>query len=73
MDDYSRKNYVFVLKSKDQTFAKLKKWKLLVEDMIGRKIKILMIDSGMKFYSHEFNEFCKNQGIDRHRTIRMNP
>ncbi|XP_027171701.1 uncharacterized protein LOC113771304 [Coffea eugenioides] len=39
----------------------------------GKQIKRLRTDNDMKFYEREFDEFCKNEGIVRHHTIRMTP
>ena len=36
-------------------------------------MKKLETDNGLEFWSGEFNEFCKNHGIARHKTIPRNP
>ena len=41
IDDYSRKIWVYIMKSKDATFEKFKEWKTLVEVQIGRRVKKL--------------------------------
>jgi hypothetical protein len=41
IDDYSRKTWVYFLKSKDEVFGKFKEFKALIENLFERKIKIL--------------------------------
>ena len=49
VDDFTRKVWVFLLKSKDQTLEKFKTWKTMVESQIERKIKTLRTDNGLEF------------------------
>ncbi|KAD7478385.1 hypothetical protein E3N88_01521 [Mikania micrantha] len=69
VDDYSRKVWVFVLKTKDETFGKFKDWKVLVEHQTRRKVKKLRTDNGLEFCNSEFNHYCKKYGIARHLTV----
>ena len=46
-----------------------KKFKALVENQTGRKIKKLRIDNGLEFCESNFNEFCATQGIAGHKTL----
>jgi hypothetical protein len=46
MDDYSCKTWVYFLKSKDEVLEKFKEFKVLVENLSERKIKILRSDNG---------------------------
>ena len=55
IDDFSRKVWVYILKSKDKSFAKFKEWKALIETYTGRKIKRLITDNGLEFCSEEFD------------------
>lgn len=73
IDDYSRKVWLIILKTKDEAFCKFKEWSIEVENTTGRKIKHLRTDNGLEFLSGEFNEFCKTKGIVRHRTIPGTP
>ena len=57
IDDYSRKTWVYFLKSKDEVFGKFKKFKALVENLSERKIKILRSDNGEEYTSNEFANF----------------
>jgi transposase InsO family protein len=40
---------------------------------LGTKLKDLSTDNSLKFLKEHFYEFCKNQGIKRHRTIPNTP
>jgi GAG-pre-integrase domain/Integrase core domain len=73
IDDFSRKIWVFFLKVKSKVFAIFKQWKTLIENQTGKKIKRLRTDNGLEFCNEEFNKFCKNEGIVRHRTIVCTP
>ena len=46
-----------------------KKFKALVENQTGRKIKKLMTHKGLEFVESEFDEFCTVNGIARHKTL----
>ena len=69
VDDFSRKVWVYFLRQKNETFSMFKKFKALVENQTGRKIKKLKTDNGLKFCEMEFNEFCAVNGIVRHKTL----
>jgi 5'-3' exoribonuclease 2 len=73
IDDYSRMTWIFVMKHKSDAFGKFKEWKTLVENQTGKKVKRLRTDNGLEFCSSEFDEFCKDQGIARHHTVRHTP
>lgn len=73
IDDYSKKVWIYVLRSKDEVFNHFKQWKTMIEKQTGKHIKRLRTDNGLEFCSGEFNEFCKKEGIVRHRTVRYTP
>ncbi|KAH9762156.1 hypothetical protein KPL70_000706 [Citrus sinensis] len=73
IDDYSRRVWVYVLKHKDQVFGKFREWKSLVENQTGLKVKKLRTDNGLEFCNQEFNSYCADHGIARHRTVRLTP
>ncbi|KAH9650014.1 hypothetical protein KPL70_026198 [Citrus sinensis] len=73
IDDFSRRVWVYVLRTKDQVFGKFKDWKALVENQIGKKVKKLRIDNGLEYCNKMFDDFCASEGIGRHRTVRMTP
>ena len=69
-DDYSRKSWVYFLKTKDQVFEKFKEWKILIERQTNRKLKYLRTDNGLEFSNEEFNKHYSENVITRHRTVR---
>ncbi|KAK0586137.1 hypothetical protein LWI29_001641 [Acer saccharum] len=73
IDDYSRKLWLYLLKSKDQAFESFKAWKRLVENQTSKKLKILRTDNGLEFCNENFNKFCEEHGITRHKTVRHTP
>ncbi|TXG72686.1 hypothetical protein EZV62_001265 [Acer yangbiense] len=60
IDDHSRKVWIYLLKSKDQTFENFKVWKRQVENQTSKTIKVLRTDNGLEFCNEEFNSFCNN-------------
>jgi len=62
-DDWSRKVWVYFLKTKDEAFASFTEWKKMVETQSERKLKHLRTDNGLEFCNHKFNEVCKKEGI----------
>lgn len=60
----------FVLKNKDETFQKFKTWRALMENQLGRKIKVLKSDNGLEFCKFKFDklhgdfQICKSYHFD---------
>ncbi|KAJ4726144.1 Retrovirus-related Pol polyprotein from transposon TNT 1-94 [Melia azedarach] len=73
IDDFSRMTWVFIMKHKSEAFKNFRQWKALVGNQTGKKIKRLRTDNGLEFCWSEFDEFCKNEGIARHHTVRDTP
>jgi hypothetical protein len=73
IDDHFGKNWIFFLKNKDGVLAKFQEFKAHIENLTGRKIKILRSDNGGEYTSKEFNSFCIEAGIKREFTIPYNP
>ena len=73
IDDYSRRAFVYFLKSKLEVFSGFKEFKNLVENQTGRKIKCLRIDNGNEFCSDDFERYCKDHGIKRNKTTPYTP
>ena len=65
-DDYSIKLWVFIQKTKNETFENFKSCKTLAENQIGRKDKRLKSDNGLEFCNEAFNSFYAASGIARH-------
>ena len=66
--DHSRWMWVNVLRTKDQALMAFTKFKVLVENMRGCRIKILHSDCGGEFLSTDFTMLCEDAGIERHYT-----
>ncbi|MDF3686129.1 integrase catalytic domain-containing protein, partial [Enterobacter hormaechei] len=62
IDDYSRRTWIYFLKSKTQVFSRFKEFKAFVENQTSKKIKCVRTDNGGEFCSAEFEQFCKEQG-----------
>lgn len=73
IDDFPQKVWVYFLRYKNETFPTFKKWRIHVETQTGKNVKKLITDNGLEFCSSDFNEFCTNHGIARHKTIPRNP
>ena len=73
IDDYSRKVWVYMLKRKVDVLNVFKQFKVMVEKRIGKSIKCLRTDNGGEFTSVEFEQYCKDEGIVRHKTVVYTP
>ena len=56
------------MKNKSDAFANFKQWKVMVEKQTGRRVRKLRTDNGLEFCSEEFEKYCKEEGIARHKT-----
>ncbi|KAK4406592.1 Retrovirus-related Pol polyprotein from transposon TNT 1-94 [Sesamum angolense] len=45
-----------------------RKWKILVENQTGKKLKVLRTDNGLEFCNQSFSNLCDECGIKRHKT-----
>jgi len=61
------------LKTRDNVFSHFQEFKALVENLTGRKIKVLRIDNGGEYIEKPFKEFCAKEGIKREWTTSYNP
>lgn len=73
IDDYSKKVWIYFLKTKNEAFTAFKEWKVAVETPTERKVKCLRTDNGLEFCNREFDNYCKQAGIKRHRTCTYTP
>ena len=73
IDDFSRKCWIYILKEKSEAFKCFDHWCVEVEREKGVKLKCLRTDNGLEFLSKEFENYCKDRGIKRHRTVPLNP
>ena len=73
VDDYSRKLWIFILKTKDEVDDCFENWKTLIENQTRKKIKRFKTDNGLEFCSDFFTNYCRKAGIARHKTIVKTP
>lgn len=72
-DDFSRMSWVYFLKYKSNVFENFRKYKALVENNSGLRIKTLRTDRGGEFLSNEFVHFCDESGIHKELTAPYTP
>ena len=73
IDDYSRNYWVYFLKAKSEALDTFKKFKSLVENERGCKIKCLQTDRGGEFCSKSFQSYCDMNGVRRQHTTSYTP
>jgi transposase InsO family protein len=67
IDDYSRRIWIYFLITESDVFNGFKELKSLLENQIGKKIKLLSTDNGDDFFPTEFDKFCKENYIEIHK------
>jgi hypothetical protein len=55
--DFSRKSWIFFMKTKGQIFKWFLEFKSLMKNQKGKKIKVLRLDNGGESISNDFNDF----------------
>jgi hypothetical protein len=73
IDDYSRKTWLYLLKTKDEVFSKFQEFKVEIENLTNKKIKTFRTDNGGEYTSKEFFSFCKSSGVRRELVVPHNP
>ena len=73
VDDFSRRVWVYTMKTKDEVLDIFLTWKKMVENQTGRKIKCLRTDNGGEYRSDPFMKICADEGILRHFSVRNTP
>lgn len=63
IDDFSRTLWIFMLKTKAETFNWFQEWKMRIEIQIGKKIKLLRTDNGLEYLNEKFDCLCKTVGM----------
>ncbi|GKA51382.1 putative ribonuclease H-like domain-containing protein [Tanacetum coccineum] len=64
-DDFSRFNWVFFLRTKDETSGILKDFIRQIENQLNKKVKTIRCDNGTEFKNREMIELCGLKGIKR--------
>jgi transposase InsO family protein len=73
IDDFSRKSWIFFMKTKGQVFNRFQEFKALVENQTGKKVRVPRTDNGGEYTSKEFIDFCAGEGIRRELIVPYNP
>jgi transposase InsO family protein len=73
IDDFSRKVWVYLLKSKMECLEKFKEFKALVEKQSEYKIKVFWFDNGREHISKGFQGFLKAHGIEKQTSTPYRP
>lgn len=73
IDDFSRKSFVYFLKTKDEVIRVFGEFKAAVENETGRHIKVLRTDNGGEYVSSEFHKLLKAAGIRHQLTVPRTP
>nr|GEY10320.1 hypothetical protein [Tanacetum cinerariifolium] len=60
-DDFSRFTWVFFLATKDETSRILNSFITEIENLVGKKVKIIWCDNITEFKNKVMNEFCKEK------------
>jgi hypothetical protein len=59
INDYSKKTWLYLLKTKDEVFNKFQEFKAEIENLTNKKIKTLRTDNGGEYTPKEFVSFYK--------------
>jgi len=73
IDDRSKWCEVRFIRNKSDALNAFKQVKSLFETLIGKKIKFLQSDNGQEYLSKEFEQFLKENGIQRRLSVPYNP
>ena len=59
-DDFSRRVWVYTMRTKDEVLRVFLKWKTMIENQTGKKIKRLRTDNGGEYKSDPFFDCAKS-------------
>ena len=68
-----KKHGFIALKKKSYVFSTFKKWKALVENGTGKRLKCLRSNNGGEYYNNEFDNYYSYHGICRVKTVPGTP
>jgi hypothetical protein len=69
IDDATRKTWVYCIRQKYDVFYNFKKWKDLVENETGKRLKCLRSKNGCEYCNKEFDDYYSYHGIRRENTV----
>ncbi|UYV85167.1 hypothetical protein LAZ67_X004795 [Cordylochernes scorpioides] len=73
VDDYSRRIFVYFLRSKDETFERFEEFKARAENELSLRIKDVRTDNGTEFCNSRFEGPFKRSGIHHQLTKTYSP
>lgn len=73
VDDHTRHNTCYLLKSKDEAYEKFKHYKSMIEKQTGVPIVKLKTNRGGEYSSHEFIKYLESEGIQTKRGPAQRP
>ncbi|UYV82191.1 hypothetical protein LAZ67_21001303 [Cordylochernes scorpioides] len=73
VDDFSRRTFVYFLKTKDETFDRFRDFKARVENELNLKIKDVRTDNRTEFINDRFKGFLIKNGIHHQLTTTYSP
>ncbi|UYV74280.1 hypothetical protein LAZ67_11002829 [Cordylochernes scorpioides] len=73
VDDFSKRTFVYFLKTKDETFDRFRYFKARVENELNLKIKDVRTDNGTEFINDKFKGFLIKNGIHHQLTTTYSP
>src|SRR5579871_2579864 len=73
IDDKTKITFIYLLKTKGETFDKFKNFQALVENQQNKKIKRIRSDNGGEFTSKKFKQHLQDYGIQHETTVPYTP
>jgi transposase InsO family protein len=73
IDDFSRKVWVYLLKSKGECLEKFNEFKALAKTQSKHKIKVFQLDNGGEYISKGFKRFLKAHDIEKQTSTPYKP
>ena len=73
VDDFSRRTWIYFLKTKDQVLNFFTEFHAFVEKQFDSKLKILKIDNGKEYVNNIFSTYLKLHGIEYKLIIPYTP
>lgn len=59
IDDYTHFTVIYLIKRKNEVFARFKEYEAMASAHFGQKLSKLRCDNGREYLSNEFQNFCK--------------
>lgn len=72
-DDFSRRAWIYFLKTKDEVFSNFAEFKAFVEIQTRRNIKVICSDNRGEYTSGKFDSLCRKTSIKKELVISYNP